>query len=40
VSGGGLDVESAQSAVQSMIDGGQVSLTSAERAAVIAALTR
>lgn len=40
VSGGGLDVESAQSAVQAMIDGGQVSLTSAERAAVIAALTR
>ncbi len=40
VSGGGLDVESAQSAVQAMIDGGQVSLTSAERAAIIAALTR
>lgn len=40
VSGGGLDVESAQGAVQPMIDGGQVNLTSAERAAVITALTR
>ena len=40
VSGGGLDVGSAQSAVQAMIDGGHVKLTSAERAAIIAALTR
>jgi len=40
VSGGGLDVQSAQGAIQAMTDGGYVDLTSAERTAVITALTR
>ena len=40
VSRGGLDVESAVGAIEAMTDGGYIKLTSAERAAVIAALTR
>ena len=40
VSGGGLDVQSAQGVVQAMADAGYVNLSSADHAAVIAALTR
>lgn len=40
VSGGGLDRESAEGAVQGMTDGGYVKLTSSEYEAVITALTR
>jgi len=40
VSRGGLDVESAQGAIQAMTDGGYIRLTPAERAAVVTALTR
>jgi len=40
VSRGGLDIQSAQGAIQAMTDGGYVNLTASEKAAVITALTR